>query len=139
MTTISTVEQLIEARPDICEPAREWLADFTDLADAWDRRHRGPWLLWVCSALDLLDDRELRMIACKCVRETPLADGGKVWDLLTDERSRQAVTVAERYADAAAADAVRAYASDAAYATQADLIREIVGNPWRKEAGSVTL
>ena len=29
MTTISTVEQLIEARPDICEPAREWLADIS--------------------------------------------------------------------------------------------------------------
>jgi hypothetical protein len=146
-------------------------------------------MLWLDDALALLTDRERRLIACRCVRETPLSDGRKVWDLLTDERSRQAVAVAERYAvgeatdeqlaaayaaatavaraasatahtayaakmdvadamyaDAMAApDAARAYAAyaaaayaaavDAVYATQADIIRAIAGNPWRgKEA-----
>lgn len=190
--TITTVEQLYEFRPDTCGPAREWLDEnnITDLADAWDRCHRADWMLWLCNALDLLRDRELRMIACKCVRETPLADGRRVWDLLTDERNRQAVEVAERHArgdatdeqladawnaarvaakeaDAAhaedapdeawasyaagaaaayaaasaAADAAHAaaaadaadttYVLDAAHAAQADIIREIVGNPWR--------
>jgi hypothetical protein len=45
-----------------------------------------------------IDERILRLFACKCVRETPVGEGRTVWDLLTDERSRNAVDVAERYA-----------------------------------------
>jgi len=90
----------------ITREAREWLAknNITDLADAWDRCHRADWMLWLDKDLDLLTDRERRLIACRCVRDTPLIDGRKVWDLLTDERSRRAVTVAERYADGDATD-----------------------------------
>jgi hypothetical protein len=43
-------------------------------------------------------DRVARLFACRCVRETPLADGRTVWDLLSDERSRTSVKVAERFA-----------------------------------------
>ena len=103
---ITTVEQLREIDPAPCKEALEWLAEsgITDLADAWDRCHRADWMLWLSNDLDLLSDRECRLIACRCVRETPLADGRKVWDLLIDDRSRHAVTVAERYADGAATD-----------------------------------
>ncbi|HON83019.1 MAG TPA: hypothetical protein PLI22_02645, partial [Caldisericia bacterium] len=103
---IKTVEQLYEVRPDTCEPAREWLDEngITTLAEAWDQCDRADWMLWLDGALDLLTDRVRRLIACRCVRETPLSDGRKVWDLLTDERSRQAVAVAERYAAGEATD-----------------------------------
>jgi hypothetical protein len=56
-------------------------------------------VLWMADA-----GRELRRFACWCVRNTPLHDGRVVWDLLTDERSRAAVEVAERYADGLATD-----------------------------------
>ena len=42
-------------------------------------------------------DRVARTLICRCIRETPLHDGRTVWDLLTDERSRQAVITAEAY------------------------------------------
>jgi len=77
-------------------------------------------------------EKELRLFACWCVRNTPLNDGRVVWDLLTDERSRNAVVVAERFANgdatpdelaaaraaalAAALAAARAAAMDAALA-----------------------
>jgi hypothetical protein len=38
-----------------------------------------------------------RTFACRSVRETPLADGRRVWDLLEDERSRAAVVAAEDF------------------------------------------
>jgi hypothetical protein len=69
-----------------------------------------------------------RLFACGAVRETPLQDGRKVWDLLTDERSRKAVEIAENFAVgeaskeelAAAWDAARNAARDAAWAAARD-------------------
>ncbi len=64
-------------------------------------------------------DRLARLFACACVRDTPLGDGRRVWDLLTDERSRAAVRVAERYVygEASVEDlaAARIAAGDAAW------------------------
>ena len=60
-------------------------------------------------------DKILRLFACWCVRNTPLQDGRKVWDLLTDERSRTAVEVAEQYARGEATDEELEAAWDAAW------------------------
>ena len=75
---------------------------------------------------------ELRLFACWCVRHTPLTDGRVVWDLLTDERSRRAVEVSERFAGgeatpqalAAAGYAARDAAGNAAWDAARDAQRK---------------
>jgi hypothetical protein len=46
--------------------------------------------IWAATRNGIVDDKTLRLFACRCARE--------VWHLLTDERSRNGVQVAERYA-----------------------------------------
>jgi len=60
--------------------------------------------VWALCHRELLTDAELRELACRFVRGTPLGDGRVVWDLLTDPRSRTAVEVAERHARGEATD-----------------------------------
>ena len=71
------------------------------------------------SKCDNWNDKTARLFACWCVRHTPLADGRVVWDLLTDDRSRAAVDMSERYARGGATEeelaAARAAAWDAAW------------------------
>jgi len=58
--------------------------------------------LW---ALGNLMPQRIRVgIAAHIVRHTPLADGRTVYDLMTDERSRAALDVCDRYAAGAATD-----------------------------------
>jgi hypothetical protein len=88
----------------------------------------------------------LRLFGCWCVRNTKLADGRTVWDLLTDERSRRAVEVAEAHIDgkatsaelaaawAAAWDAAWAAASPAAWAAAWAAAGDAVGDAARDAA-----
>jgi hypothetical protein len=82
---------------------------------------------WAFTRSNILPTYIHRQFACDCVRKTPLKDGRTVWDLLTDERSENAVIIAEKYitgaasgdelqaAHAAARDAVLACAQAAAW------------------------
>jgi len=141
------------------------------MADAWEKCHRSDWMLWALDKIGYDDQRMLRLLACRFCRE--------IWHLLADERSRNAVEVAERYAEgqatkdelvaaraaawaaaraaararaaagAAAEAATEAAAWAAAWAAteaaargagaaawaatearQADIIREMIGNPF---------
>ena len=109
---------------DACPEGAEWALSISEeMADVWDamiEKDKRDWLFWTATRPGVFPDEVLLKLACRFIRETPLSDGRKVWDLLTDERSRRAVEVAERYADGKATSQELDAASAAAYAAAAD-------------------
>lgn len=107
-------------RHEACHEGAKWaLSVSTDMADVWDaliEQGKHEWLIWTATRSGVFPDSTLRKLACRFVRETPLMDGRVVWDLLTDERSRKAVEVAEAYADGKATYDELDAAHSAAYA-----------------------
>ena len=73
-----------------CSDGRDWALDNCDsMHDVW-LTARLDWLGWVATRPGVLSERDLRLFACWCARQ--------VWHLLTDERSKNAIVVAEKYA-----------------------------------------
>ena len=108
---------------EACKDGRDWALTHPTMADVWQNCPHADWLLWIADKLGQRpDDRTLRLFAVWCARNTPMSDGRKTGDLLTDLRSLEALEVAERFADgvatseelraawAAARDAARAAA-----------------------------
>ena len=103
-----------------CGECAAFAEQYKSMAEAWDNCPRADWLFWICDKLQIRDDKQFRLLACWCVRHTPLADGRKVWDLLTDPRSRTAVEVAERFANGEATIAELSAAWSAAWSAARD-------------------
>ena len=75
-----------------CKEGIDWCKENCDtIEDVWDKLKRVDWLVWVATRKGVLTDKELRLFACFCARQN--------WNLLTDERSRNAIEVAERFAN----------------------------------------
>jgi len=86
-----TIEQFCK-KYGACEPGQTWaLANCKTMQEAWDTAPEPRWVAWIAIQPGVLTDRELRLFACFCARQN--------WHLLTDPRSRNAVEVAERYAE----------------------------------------
>ena len=143
-TMITDIREFCD-KHNACTEGRKWaLKNCNDMADAWNTA-KPDWLIWIATREGVLDKTSLRLFVCWSVRQ--------VWHLLTDERSRTAVDVAERFAKgeatsnelaaarAAAVAAARAAAVDAAVAAwdaavaaagdaQASWIRASYPNPF---------
>lgn len=86
-----TIEEFCE-KNEACQEGREWaLKHCKTMQEVWHTVSNPSWLLWIAEQLGVLTDKELRLFAVFSCRD--------VWHLLTDERSRTAVEVAERYID----------------------------------------
>ena len=97
-----------------CSEGRMWAigTGCETLAELWQRDDMKPeWREWIATRSGVLTDRELRLYACWRVRQ--------IWHLLSDERSRHAVEVAERHARGQASDADLSAASREAWAAAA--------------------
>ena len=107
MTT--TLDELIE-KHDPCAHARAWLKSegIKTPSEAWKKCRDPEWMLWTLEKIGYADDRVLLLWSCWCVRQ--------VWHLLTDERSRRAVEVAEAFVEGRASQEDLAAACAAARA-----------------------
>ena len=106
-----------------CNEGRIFALKHETMAEVWDNCPKVNWLLWILEAIDApKDEKNLRLFAVWCARNTPLADGRTTGDLLTDPRSLAALEVAERFANGEATrqelNAAGAAAWDAAGAAQ---------------------
>jgi hypothetical protein len=106
-----------------CSLSQEWAEGYRTYKSAWGACDRSDWILYILKELNY-DPIQLRLIGAWCARNTPLGDGRTTWDLLTDERSRHAIEVAEnpesteeelKTANSAAYSATRYAANSAAY------------------------
>ena len=90
-----TIQEFCD-RHGACLEGREWaLANCQTMADVWAKA-QPDWLIWVATRRGVLTDRELRLFAVWSARQ--------VQHLMTDPRSLAALDVAQRHANAEAAD-----------------------------------
>jgi hypothetical protein len=102
-----TITEFCE-RHNACPAGREWaIENCADMAEAWATA-QPRWLVWIATRRGVLTNRELRLCAVQAAR--------RVEHLMADQRSRDAVAVAERHADGLATDEELAAADSAAYA-----------------------
>jgi len=92
--------------------AEDWTGTALDVLDVKDCPAADR--IWV--ALGMMPENDRRLAACCFVRHTPIGDGRTVWDLLTDDRSRNGVEVAERFAGGEATEQELDAAWDEAWA-----------------------
>jgi hypothetical protein len=92
---------------DACPDAVKW-CEGKSLQDAWDSATRSDWMFWLLlNQSNEATDKELRLIAVKCARQ--------VQHLMTDQRSINALDVAERFSNGEATEQDLAAARDASW------------------------
>jgi len=106
-----------------CSDGRDWALDnCASMHDVW-LKAQPAWLVWIATRPGVLRDRDLRLFACWCVRQ--------VWHLLTDERSKNAVIVAEKSANGeATVEELKAAEAEAAEAAEALVSAEAAEAEW---------
>lgn len=77
------------AEHDASPELEQFASRYRSLSALWENCPRVDWLLWILEVLHHNNRRELRLYACWCARN--------FWSFM-DERSRAAVTTAERFA-----------------------------------------
>jgi hypothetical protein len=109
-----TIKQFCD-KHKACKEGRDWaLANCSSMLDAWDKLPP-EWVIWVATRRGVLTDKELRLFALYCARS--------IEHLLLDQRSKDAIDVAERFAHGNATDEELAAAMEAAWAAARDAAR----------------
>ena len=86
-----------------CSGGTELALKHKTMKAVWDECQRGPWLIWILKAIDApVDEKACRLYMVWCARNTPLVDGRTTGALLTEPENKQALVVAESFANGAA-------------------------------------
>ena len=118
----------ILSRLDACAEARKWAKSQPDLQTAWRECRRSDWMLWLITRTTLdQNDRRLRLISCD------FAEAVLIYVPAGEDRPRQAIAVARRFATgeapreemAAASAAARDAARDAARGAVRDAVASV--------------
>lgn len=90
-----------------CEEALDFRKEFKTFEEAWEKCSRGDWMLWIAARIGV-DHRLLTLAKAMCAKT--------VIHLMKDERSINAVNVAEKYGRGEASKEDLKDAHDSAYA-----------------------
>ena len=131
MLPVFRIDDIRNFRPRPCyDPSRylaeDWTGTALDVLDVTDCPAADR--IWV--VLGMMSENDRRLAACCFVRRTPIGDGRTVWDLLTDDRSKRAVEVAERFADGEATERELDAAWDAARDAAWDVAWDVAAAAW---------
>ncbi len=136
MKEAEKVIEILEAL-NACNEAMDWVREVKPktLWEVIEKCKRSDWQEWLLyEIVPDVDENLLRMYGVRCVRETPLKDGRKVFDVLTDECSINALDVAECFANGIATDEDLAAVWDAARAAALTAAGAAVGAAARAAA-----
>jgi len=111
--TLTVESFLSNAGKTACSDGAAFAREHQTMQEVWTACENPQWMFWILERTKPLDGITQRRLACAFVRQP------EVWKLLTDEQSRNAVEVAERFCDGLATEDERssAYASAYAYLT----------------------
>lgn len=76
------------------------LFDSPDMADVWDNADQScnyDVLMYIATCKGVFHPEVLRNAACNIIREQPITDNRRVWDLLVHDELKQAVDAAQLY------------------------------------------
>lgn len=90
-----------------CDDAVEWYDTMPSFEEAWQKCHRGDWMLWIAARLKV-DNRKLILAKAYCAKT--------VYHLLESNSSREAIVAAINYGRGLITDNELRIAADAAYA-----------------------
>ena len=109
-----TPKEFCEAT-NACGAGRKFALKYQSMSEVWANCPKVDWLSWITDKTGRPDDLTLRLFAVWCARNTPLPDGRKTGNLITDSRSLAALDVAERFANGQASRGELAAAWKAAW------------------------
>ena len=126
---------------EACSDGIRFALKYKTMKSVWEHCERVDWLCWILNTLDVpADEKACRLYMIWCARNTPLADGRTTLALLTEQRSLDALSVAERFANGQATleelDAARSAARSAAWSAAESAARSAAESAARSAAGS---